>query len=97
MEGARPLAQALRGYRYSEDWNPDHFVDMLFHAGGGGAVKRLSVLNRILDLGIGDVVDSIAERRTRGIVDLEPGAGRRGRIDTRYGVRVNIDLDGEGC
>ena len=95
LGGARHLARALREHCRSDWWDPDLFIDMLLAAGNGAAIKRLAALDHFLDLGIGDVLMAVEEKRTSGIVDLEPGAGSGGRIDTRSGVRLNVDLDAE--
>ena len=93
LGGARSLAQAFREHRRSNRWDPDRLVETLLRAGNGAAIKRLAALDKVLELGIADVLDSVADRRTRGIVALEPGAGAGGRTDTRCGVRLNVDLD----
>ena len=93
LGGARPLARALWKHRHSERWDPDRFVETLLEAGNGAAVKRLDAFDHVMELRIADVLNSVAELRTRGIVPLEPGAGKGGRTDTRCGVRLNVDLD----
>jgi len=93
LGGARPLAQALREHRRSDRWDPDRFVEALLRAGNGAAIKRLGALDHLMGLDIAEVVNSLSDRRTCGIVALEPGAGTGGRTDTRCGVRLNVDLD----
>lgn len=95
LGGARPLARALWEHRHSDRWDPDRLVETLLEAGNGAAIKRLDAFDQVLKLGIADVLNSVAELRTRGIVALEPGAGGGGRTDTRCGVRLNVDLDEE--
>lgn len=94
LGGARPLAEALRNYWW-EGPDRDPFTEMLMEVANGPAVKRLMALNHHLDLGIADVLQPVLERRTHGIVDLEPGAGSKGPIDTHSGVRMNVCLEGE--
>ena len=62
-------------------------------AGNGAAIKRLDALALLLNLGIAEVVNAVAERRKLGIVALEPGAQKGGRVDTRCRVRFNVSLD----
>jgi len=94
LGGIRPLAYALRKHRWSDGWDPDRFIEIMEHAGTGPAVKRLAALDTLLSLHIADVVQAVADKRTGGIVALEPGR-LGGRIDTYSGVRVNVDPEGD--
>ena len=95
LGGVRPLARAFREYYRSDGWDPDRFIETLLEAGNGAAVKRLYALALLLDLGIADVLRAVADRRTFGIVALEPGAQKGGRVDTWCRVRFNVSLDEE--
>lgn len=95
LGGARALARALEEHYRSDRWDMDCFIEALAHAGNGAAIKRLGALALQLRLGMAEVLYSVADRRTRGIVALEPGAGSGGRIDWRLRVRLNVDVDGE--
>jgi len=94
LGGIGPLAYALRRHRSSEGWDADRFVEIMEHAGNGPAAKRLAALDDLLGLGITDVVRAVADKRTAGIVALEPGIPG-GRIDNYSGVRVNVDPHGD--
>lgn len=90
--GARRLADALHAYRRSDRWDPDPVLLMMESIGHGAATKRLGAICTRLQLGYEEVLFDLRERRTKGIVDLEPGAGKTGPIDYFWRVRMNVPL-----
>jgi predicted transcriptional regulator of viral defense system len=89
LGGVKYLVHALKHY---SDEAPDDFypfLDLLREAGSGAAVKRLGFLVSRHDLSGLDMGDELLPLRTKGVIDLEPGGRKEGRINRRWGVREN--------
>jgi hypothetical protein len=58
------------------------------------AFRRYASWDRFqaLALDAPDIVRACLERRSTGIVALDPSVRRNGRISKRWGLRVNVDL-----
>jgi predicted transcriptional regulator of viral defense system len=89
--GILQLVQVLKG-NYSEiNW--EKLDQYLKHWGGGTVVKRLGYLVETLKLpNQEDRLTGWQSLITRGISPLEPGAGDRGSIRTRWQIRVNVPI-----
>jgi predicted transcriptional regulator of viral defense system len=90
--GIDQLAQALRVTYPDVDWQ--RLDEYLIRFGIGSLTKRLGYLVETLELPIPDRKERLANWQrslSAGIVLLEPGGGRTGRIVTRWRLRVNSD------
>jgi len=61
----------------------------------GAIYKRLGFLIERLEIELPSKEQMLSQWRaaiTEGIADLEPGRGRKGRIESRWRIRVNVDL-----
>jgi predicted transcriptional regulator of viral defense system len=94
LGGAIYLAEALVTYRESRNWDEDHFADVLAAVGTGAAKKRLGALLAAKRIDAPDVRSRAAAARTHGVIDLEPGARRKGPIDSYWRVHMNVSLEG---
>lgn len=95
--GVALLAGALR--TACQDINWPQLDDYLERWGGGAVVKRLGFLLDTLALPVPDLKARLERWQgmlSQGIAYLEPGAGRTGRIATRWRVRVNVAVDRVG-
>jgi predicted transcriptional regulator of viral defense system len=91
--GILQLAQGLQSSYRDITWT--RLDDYLHQWGGGAVVKRLGYLLESLDLPVPDLSSRLAqwqEMLSAGISLLEPGAGDRGQIVTRWRIRDNINM-----
>lgn len=92
--GIVQLAQAMKTSISSIDWEKlEHYLERW---GGGVVVKRLGYLVETLSLPIPARDSKINHWQTmisKGISQLEPGAGRNGPVITRWQLQQNISLD----
>ena len=86
------LKAALEAYRLSEAWNPDLLVEMLESAGNDAAIRRLGAITDALGINFDDVLFELRDWRRKGVIDLEPGAGKKGPVARWWRVRLNVDL-----
>jgi predicted transcriptional regulator of viral defense system len=72
------------------DWNAlDTYLDRF---ATGAVYKRLGYLVETLNMPIPDAQNRLAtwlESRSKGVSLLDPGGSKEGRINTRWGIRVN--------
>lgn len=94
--GVRHLADVIRSYRESSDWSADHLLRRLDQVHRGVAYKRLGFLVEAVGIDAPAVVRVCLERRSAGVVALDPAVSRSGRINKRWGLRVNVELRPEG-
>ena len=95
--GILQLAQALPVAGAAIDW--PRLDEYLERWGGGAVIKRLGYLVESLQVPIPlrqERLRQWQQRLSSGIADLEPGAGRRGSIVTRWRLRVNVTLPVSG-
>lgn len=91
--GVRHLSEILHAYRESKEWNPNRLIKSLEEIGTGASFKRLGYLVETIWKSDPDLVDHAFARRTSGVVKLDPGIPERGRINSRWGISVNVPLD----
>ncbi len=95
--GVVQLAQALQTAHTDIHWG--RLDDYLLRWGGGVVVKRLGYLLETLALPIPNREERLERWRgmlSQGISLLEPGLGTTGPTVTRWRLRINVDLPGDG-
>lgn len=94
LGGAVYLADALVTYRQSAHWDEEQFAEVLRVVGTGAAHRRLGFLMVAKRIEAGDLFQQAVAGRTAGVVDLDPGSPPEGPIDSFWGVRRNVNLEG---
>jgi predicted transcriptional regulator of viral defense system len=92
MGGVTNLAQALLAYRASDAWNPKALLERLGERWSGAAFKRLGWLAERLLPDEKELIDACLARRTSGVIALDPSAKGPGRIQKRWGLRINAEV-----
>jgi predicted transcriptional regulator of viral defense system len=90
--GVRHFVEILRRYRESKEWNPNHLIERIDEIGSGASFKRLGYLAETVLKSDPRLVNEALARRTSGVVKLDPAIAVRGRINTRWGLSVNVPL-----
>lgn len=90
--GVRHCVEILRTYRESNEWNPKRLLERLEEIGSGAAFKRLGYFAETVLKADPHIVNAALARRTSGVVKLDPAIAERGRINTRWGLSVNVPL-----
>ncbi|HYU24097.1 MAG TPA: type IV toxin-antitoxin system AbiEi family antitoxin domain-containing protein [Thermoanaerobaculia bacterium] len=91
--GVRHCVAILRTYRESKEWNPNRLLERLEEIGSGAAFKRLGYFVETVLKADSHLVNTALARRTTGVVKLDPAIAERGRINTRWGLSVNVPLE----
>src|SRR6266542_1252492 len=91
--GVRHCFAILRTYRESKEWNPNRLLERLEEIGSGAAFKRLGYFVETVLKADSHLVNTALARRTTGVVKLDPAIAERGRINTRWGLSVNVPLE----
>jgi predicted transcriptional regulator of viral defense system len=89
LGGVGNLTGALSGYFTEKEEDLEPLVDLLQTVGSGAGLKRLGFLlshRRMLDA---NLQDRLYRLRTKGVVYLEPGGLKRGKVDRFWRVCVN--------
>jgi predicted transcriptional regulator of viral defense system len=90
--GVRHLIQLLGGYRESSGASEARLVEDLERYGNGAANKRAGFLAERTWPDAHALIGAAARRRTTGVIKLDPAVARRGRMNRRWGLWVNISL-----
>lgn len=90
--GFRHLVEIVRSYHESDAWKPARLLSRLAALDRGAAYKRLGFIAELLSPVPEGVVDACLERRSAGVIALDPAVRARGTIQRRWGVRVNVEL-----
>ncbi len=91
--GIRHLVEILRTYRDMKEWNPSRLIERLEEIGSGASFKRLGYLAETVLESDPYLVDEALARRTSGVVKLDPAIAKRGPINTRWGLSVNVPIE----
>lgn len=91
LGGIRSLADILVSYR-RDAWNPDQLVTELSALRVGAGFKRLGYLIESLELKAPKLVTLAKQRRTSGVVKLDPSIRARGRLLKSWGLWVNATV-----
>lgn len=90
--GIRHLADIMRAYRESREWNPDLLLRTMMKYGRGAAFKRFGFMIETMFPDAGPLVEGALTRRSAGIVKLDPAVSRRGKLVKRWGLWVNATV-----
>lgn len=94
--GMRTVADVLYEYFSSEHRNDMLLVDYGDRLGNRAVFKRLGLLLEHLGIDAPELLDACLERRSTGLIALDPSVDAKGRIVRRWGVRVNVTLGTPG-
>ncbi len=90
--GMRMVADILYEYFRSERRNDNLLVEYGERLGNRAVFKRLGFLLEHLGVDSPELVEACRDRRSSGLVALDPSVDVRGRIVRRWGLRVNVKL-----
>ena len=93
--GVRHLAEILREYRGAKEWDPTKLAASVAETGSGAAFKRLGFLAERLLGGEESLVNGAFDRRTTGVIRLDPGVPTRGRLNARWRLWENVTVSDE--
>ena len=88
--GALHASEALRAYFESEHADEDMLLEYGDRLGRGAVFKRLGYLVERAGLADADFLQACRGRITKGVSRLDPDAPPRGRIVSRWNLRVNV-------
>lgn len=89
--GIYQLAQAMKEYQLSFDWN--RLDEYLLQWGGGVVAKRLGYLVEALAIPVPDeMLLHWQTLVTKGVSLLEPGVEQKGAVVTRWQLQINVDI-----
>lgn len=91
--GFRHLAQILQTYHETKEWNPTRLVARMDQLGKGAGFKRLGWLLEQVFPTETDLIALCFHRRSAGLIAVDPQVRASGRINKRWGLRINITLD----
>jgi predicted transcriptional regulator of viral defense system len=92
--GIRTVADVLREYMTSDHRNDELLVEYGDRLGHRAVFKRLGYLVELLDIDAPNLVDACLERRSAGLIALDPAVKAPGRVVPRWGLRTNVALQG---
>lgn len=90
--GMRTVADISYEYFRSEHRNDTMLVDYGDRLSNRAVFKRLGFLLEHLGVVAPELLKACLERRSTGLVALDPSVDVKGRIVRRWGVRVNVTL-----
>jgi predicted transcriptional regulator of viral defense system len=90
--GIRHLAEMMTTYRESSEADPTRLVESLSELGRGAAFKRLGYLAETLWPEAVDLIEAARDRRSTGLIALDPSVRTKGRINKRWGLRINASV-----
>jgi predicted transcriptional regulator of viral defense system len=92
--GFRHLAEIVDGYASGPNARPAVLLNELKRIGNGAAAKRVGYLAELLWPSATTLIAGAYALRTTGVVKLDPSVARRGRKNSRWGLWLNVSLDG---
>lgn len=92
--GIRHVSEVLVTYFASEHRDDVLLVTYIERLGNRTAFKRLGYLLQTLGIGSADLVDDCRSRISRGVSLLDPDAGARGPVVTKWNLRINVEVRG---
>jgi predicted transcriptional regulator of viral defense system len=90
--GIRTVADVLSEYMGSQHRNDQLLIEYADRLGNRAVFKRLGYLIERLGIEAEALLVACRERRSAGVVALDPSVKARGQIVRRWGLRVNVAL-----
>lgn len=90
--GIRHVAEIVSEYLRSDRRDDEHLIDYGDRLGNRSVFKRLGWLLELLGQD-GALLVACADRRSAGLVKLDPSISSTGPIVRRWGLRVNVAVD----
>ena len=90
--GIRHVAEVVAEYFAGEQRADDSLLAYAERLGNRTVFKRLGYLLESAGAEAPELVDACLERRSSGVTDLDPAVRRRGRISTRWNLRINVSI-----
>lgn len=94
--GMRTVADVLHEYFASEHRDDELLVQYADRLGNRAVFKRLGFLLEHIGVDAPALLASCLERRSSGLIALDPSVDTKGRIVRRWGLRVNVTLGTPG-
>lgn len=94
LGGWRHTTEVFATYSTDSKSDPAVLAQELRRSGTGAAAKRIGYLAERLWPSALSLIDDAFALRTAGLIKLDPELERKGRINTRWGVRVNATVEG---
>ena len=92
--GVRHIAEIFTTHRESKEFDPKRLISQAKNHASGAAFKRLGHLAELLWPGEKAIIDLAYQHRTTGIIRLDPAVKSRGKMSKRWGLWVNVAIDG---
>jgi len=92
--GVRHLAELFTTYRESKEFDSNRLIARAQEHASGAAFKRLGFLAEQLWPREKAIIDLAYQHRTTGIIRLDPAVKSRGKMKKRWGLWVNVTIDG---
>lgn len=90
--GIRTVVDVLREYMESDHRNDELLVSYGDRLANRAVFKRLGYLIEQLGIDADELLAACRERRSAGLIDLDPSVKKRGTIVRRWGLRANVHL-----
>lgn len=90
--GIRHVGEMVEEYFAGELRADESLLAYAERLGNRTVFKRLGYLIESLGVEAPEVVDACLGRRSSGVTDLDPAGPGRGRINTRWNLRVNVSI-----
>ena len=94
--GMRNVADVVHEYLNSERRDDDLLVEYADRLGNRAVFKRLGFVLEHLAADAPALIEACLERRSTGLVALDPSVDAKGRIVRRWGIRANVTLGTPG-
>lgn len=91
--GIRLCLEILVSYLHDHDWHT--LVEYGDRLGNRAVFKRLGYLVEVFAPGNRGLEDECKRRISAGISPLDPGARSGGKTITRWGIKVNVEIEGK--
>ena len=87
--GVLHASEVLRAYFESEHLNRVKLLEYGDRLGRGTVFKRLGYLAEQMDIADGEFLEACHSRITKGLSQLDPGGSPKGRVVSKWNLRVN--------
>lgn len=94
--GMRNVADVAHEYLTGEHRDDLLLVDYADRLGNRAVFKRLGYVLEHLRIDAPELIDACLDRRSTGLVALDPSVAAKGRIVRRWGIRANVTLGTPG-